>query len=162
LSSLDITAERWNDVVGTNLNGVFNTIKASAPHIIAGGRGGSIVLTSSTAGIRGLRSMADYTASKHGVVGLMRTFANELAEHMIRVNTVHPTGVNTGMVVNPELDQWYADNPEMAANVSGNVLPVELVEPEDITEAVYWLVSDAARYVTGITLPVDAGYTQKA
>jgi len=162
LSSLDITAERWNDVVGSNLNGVFNTIKASAPHIIAGGRGGSIVLTSSTAGIRGLRSMADYTASKHGVVGLMRTFANELAEHMIRVNTVHPTGVNTGMVVNPELDQWYADNPEMAANVSGNVLPVELVEPEDITEAVYWLVSDAARYVTGITLPVDAGYTQKA
>jgi NAD(P)-dependent dehydrogenase (short-subunit alcohol dehydrogenase family) len=105
--------------------------------------------------------MADHTASKHGVIGLMRTFANELAEHNIRVNTVHPTGVNTPMVVNPELQQWYADNPAMSENVSGNLLPVDLVQPSDITEAIYWLASDASRYVTGITLLVDAGFSQK-
>jgi SDR family mycofactocin-dependent oxidoreductase len=161
MSSLDIDARRWDDVVGTNLTGVFNTLKAAVPVMIAGGEGGSIVITSSTAGIKGLRSMADYTASKHGVVGLMRTFANELAEHRIRVNSVHPTGVNTDMVTNSALGRWYDENPSMAANVSGNLLPVDLVEAQDISEAVAWLVSDAARYVTGVTLPVDAGFTVK-
>jgi NAD(P)-dependent dehydrogenase (short-subunit alcohol dehydrogenase family) len=105
--------------------------------------------------------MADYTASKHGVVGLMRTFANELAEHRIRVNSVHPTGVATDMVVNPQLEAWYAENPSMVANVSGNLLPVDLVEAQDVSEAVLWLASDASRYITGVPLPIDAGATQK-
>jgi SDR family mycofactocin-dependent oxidoreductase len=161
MSSLEISAERWADVVGTNLTGVFNTVKVAAPAMIRGNRGGSIILTSSSAGIRGLRTMADYTGSKHGVVGVMRTFANELAEYSIRVNSVHPTGVNTPMIVNPELEHWFAENPEMAANESNNLLPVELIEVDDVTEAVYWLASDASRYVTGVMLPVDAGFTQK-
>lgn len=161
LSSLDIDADRWADVLGTNVTGVFNTLKAAVPSMVEKGQGGSIVLTSSTAGIRGLRSMADYTASKHAVVGLMRTFANELAEHSIRVNSVHPTGVNTDMVVNPQLERWYADNPAMADNVSANLLPVDLVEASDISEAVLWLASPASRYVTGVMLPVDAGFTTR-
>ncbi|MFW0795929.1 mycofactocin-coupled SDR family oxidoreductase [Gordonia sp. CPCC 205515] len=162
ISSLDIDAERWAEIVGTNLTGVFNTIKAAVPPMIERGAGGSVILTSSTAGIKGLRSMADYTASKHGVVGLMKTFANELAPHNIRVNTVHPTGVRTDMVDNPQLSDWYAANPDMANNVSGNLLPVDLVEAQDISEAVLFLASDSSRYITGVQLPIDAGFTEKA
>ena len=153
------------DIIALDRRAPFDTVpytlKAAVPTMSAGAAGGSIVLTSSTAGLRGLRSMADYTATKHGVVGLMRTFANELAEHGIRVNSVHPTGVNTDMVTNPALRRWYEDNPSMAANVSGNLLPVDLVEAADVSEAVAWLASDAARYVTGVTLPVDADFIVK-
>lgn len=162
LDSVDIELQRWRDIIDINLTGTFHTLKATIPSMIAGGAGGSIVLTSSTAGIKGLRSMADYTATKHGVVGLMRTFANELAPHKIRVNTVHPTGVNTHMVTNPQLVQWYSDHPDMANNVSANLLPVELVDPHDISEAILYLASDAARYVTGLELKIDAGFTERA
>ena len=130
--------------------------------MIERGEGGSIVLTSSTAGIKGLRSMADYTASKHGVVGLMKTFANELAPHNIRVNSVHPPGVRTDMVDNPQPAAWYDENPDMANNVSGNLLPVDLVEAQDISNAVRFLASDDARFITGVQLPVDAGFTERA
>lgn len=106
------------------------------------GHGGSITVISSTAGLRGLRSMADYTAAKHGVVGLTRTFANELALHNIRVNSIHPAGVNTDMVTNPQLADFYAQFPDMANNESGNLLPVDLVEAQDISrvhvEGVRW------------------------
>ena len=162
LSSLEIDDLRWNEVIGTNLTGVFHTIRATAPHIISGGRGGAIVITSSTAARRGMHSMADYTASKHGVLGLMRTFANELAQYSIRVNAVAPTGVATPMVQNAELERWYTKYPEMAANDSGNMLPVELIEAADITNAVVWLASDEARYVTGVDFPVDAGLRERA
>ena len=162
LSSLEIDPQRWSDVVGTNLTGVFNTVKVAAPPMIERDEGGSIILTSSTAGIKGLRSMADYTASKHGVVGLMKTFANELAPHSIRVNSVHPTGVRTDMVDNPQLAAWYDENPDMANNVSGNLLPVDLVEAQDISNAVRFLASDDARFITGVQLPVDAGFTERA
>jgi NAD(P)-dependent dehydrogenase (short-subunit alcohol dehydrogenase family) len=161
LSSFDITPQRWADVIGTNLTGVYNTLRSTVPAMIDRGAGGSVVMTSSTAGLRGLRSMADYTASKHGVVGLMRTFANELAEHSIRVNSVHPTGVSSPMVVNPVTQAWFASNPAMGDNASANLLPVELVEPRDISEAVLWLASDASRYVTGVALPVDAGFSAR-
>jgi len=162
ISSLEITAERWRDIIDVNLTGTFNTIKAAVPSMIERGQGGSVILTSSTAGIKGLRSMADYTASKHGVVGLMRTFANELAPHNIRVNSIHPTGVRTDMVTNPQLVDWYAANPDMAANVSGNLLPIDLVEASDVSNAVLFLASDASRFITGVRLPVDAGFTEKA
>ncbi|TDD90524.1 NAD(P)-dependent oxidoreductase [Saccharopolyspora karakumensis] len=160
LSSLEIDDARWEEVVGTNLTGVFNTIRAAAPIMIEAGRGGAIIITSSTAARRGLRSMADYTASKHGVVGLTRTFANELASHSIRVNSVAPTGVATHMIQNPAIDKWFADNPEMLENETGNMLPVDLIEASDITNAVVWLASDAARYITGVDLPVDAGFRE--
>ncbi|WP_044507350.1 mycofactocin-coupled SDR family oxidoreductase [Gordonia sp. KTR9] len=161
LDSVDIELQRWRDIIDINLTGTFHTVKAAVPSMVARGAGGSVLLTSSTAGIRGLRSMADYTATKHGVVGLMRTFANELAPHNIRVNTIHPTGVSTHMVTNPQLVQWYADNPDMANNVSANLLPVDLVEAQDVSQAVLFLASDAARYVTGLEMKVDAGFTER-
>ncbi|WP_269751276.1 mycofactocin-coupled SDR family oxidoreductase [Mycolicibacterium baixiangningiae] len=160
--SQDIDLQRWRDCIDTNLTGVFNTIKAAVPAMISGERGGSIIATSSTAGIRGLRSMADYVAAKHGVVGLCRAFANELAEHSIRVNTVHPTGVATQMVENPELPAFFQAYPKAAVNLDGNLLPVDLVQPEDVSNAVLFLASDAARYVTGLEMTVDAGFTARA
>jgi SDR family mycofactocin-dependent oxidoreductase len=154
----------WQDVLDVNLTGVFNTIQAALPALVAGGRGGSIVLTSSTAGIVGLSLDTiggyAYTASKHAVVGLMRGFARDLARHSIRVNTVHPTGVATPMIMNPAMEEFIGDRPETMATLV-NLLPVPMVEPVDISNAIAWLVSDAARYVTGVTLPVDAGFTIK-
>ncbi|WP_459985436.1 mycofactocin-coupled SDR family oxidoreductase [Nocardioides sp. AN3] len=160
LSSLEIDDARWEAVVGTNLTGVFNTIRATAPLMIAGGRGGSIIFTSSSGARRGLRTMADYTASKHGVLGIMRTFANELGKYSIRVNSVAPTGVATYMITNPAIQQWYAENPEMLENETGNILPVGMIEASDVTDAVVWLASDAAKYITGVDLPVDAGFRE--
>lgn len=157
--------QTFRDVVDVNLVGVWNTVRVAAPAMIDAGRGGAIVLTSSTAGLKGfglgtLAGMEGYTAAKHGVVGLMRTFANEFAEHGIRVNSVHPTGVNTPMVVNEAMDRVFAKYPEIGDAMT-NALPVEMVEPVDISNAIVWLASDEARYITGVTLPVDAGSTVK-
>jgi SDR family mycofactocin-dependent oxidoreductase len=155
----------WQDVIDVNLTGVFNTVQAALPAIIEGGQGGSIVLTSSTAGLKGNLSLKAvggyaYAASKHGVVGLMRSFANDLAEHSIRVNTVLPTGVSTPMVFNEAMQEFLAEQPGAGAALC-NLLPVEVIEPVDVSNAILWLVSDAARYVTGVALPVDAGFTAK-
>jgi NAD(P)-dependent dehydrogenase (short-subunit alcohol dehydrogenase family) len=133
--------------------------------MIEKGAGGAIVLTSSTQGLSGAGgdgtgATSGYAAAKHGVVGLMRSFANWLAPQSIRVNSVHPTGVNTPMVVNDAMQAFLASNPEMGAALQ-NLLPVELVQPIDISNAIAWLVSDEARYVTGVTLPVDAGFLAK-
>jgi SDR family mycofactocin-dependent oxidoreductase len=156
--------QAWQDVIDVNLTGVFNTVETAIPSMIERGQGGAIVLTSSTAGITGIggptRGGLGYTASKHGVVGLMRSYANTLAQHRIRVNSVHPTGVNTPMVVNEVMQEFLAQDPQMS-NAMANALPVDLVEPVDISNAIVWLVSDDARYVTGVTLPVDAGFTVK-
>jgi SDR family mycofactocin-dependent oxidoreductase len=156
--------DAWQDVVDVNLTGVFNTVETAIPSMIERGQGGAIVLTSSTAGITGIggptRGGLGYTAAKHGVVGLMRSYANILAPHRIRVNTVHPTGVNTPMVVNDVMAEFLAQDPQMS-NSMANALPVDMVEPVDISNAIAWLVSDDARYVTGVTLPVDAGFTNK-
>jgi SDR family mycofactocin-dependent oxidoreductase len=157
-------ARAWQDVIDVNLTGVWNTLRATAPVLVEQGRGGSIVLTSSTAGLKGIGGDSGggqgYTAAKHGVVGLMRSFANTLGQHGIRVNSVHPTGVNTPMIVNEFMQQWLAQDPTITGALT-NLLPVELIEAVDISNATVWLVSDDARYVTGVTLPVDAGFTVK-
>jgi SDR family mycofactocin-dependent oxidoreductase len=162
--SLHEVHDAWQDVIDVNLTGVFNTVETAIPSMIARGQGGAIVLTSSTAGINGIggptRGGLGYTAAKHGVVGLMRSYANNLAPYSIRVNTVHPTGVNTPMVVNDAMQEFLAADPTLS-NAMANALPVEMVEPVDISNAILWLVSDDARYVTGITVPVDAGFTNK-
>lgn len=156
----------WDAVIGVNLTGVWNTVRAAAPAIVEGGNGGSIVLISSTAGLKGLTSPGGsigseaYVASKHGVVGLMRAFAVELSTHSIRVNTIHPTGVRTPMVENEALQEFLATFPA-AMNSITNLLPVELLEAGDISDAVAFLASDDSKFITGVTLPVDAGFTAK-
>ena len=154
----------WQDVIDVNLTGVFNTVEIAIPSMIQRGAGGAIVLTSSTAGITGIggpsRGGLGYTASKHGVVGLMRSYANSLAPHRIRVNTVHPTGVNTPMVVNDIMQAWLDADPHVG-DAMANALPVGMIEPVDVSNAIVWLVSDDGRYITGVALPVDAGFTVK-
>ncbi|WP_368496491.1 mycofactocin-coupled SDR family oxidoreductase [Herbiconiux sp. A18JL235] len=158
----------WDMVNDINAKGVWHTAKAVIPHLIEQGTGGSIVLTSSTAGLKGTPNVVAYTASKHAVVGIMRTLALELAPHRIRVNTVHPTGVATDMILNEATFRLFlphVEHPtrEEAAEVfaTTNALPVPWVEPIDISNAVLYLASDEARYVTGTELKIDAGYTVK-
>lgn len=154
----------WYDVLDVNLSGVYNTVEVCRQQMVDGGRGGAIVLTSSNAGLVGMGGDGPgglgYTAAKHGIVGLMRAYANYLAPHWIRVNTVHPTGVNTPMVVNDAIQEYLEADPSMGQAMS-NALPVSVIEPEDVSNAIVWLVSDAGRYVTGVTLPVDAGFVVK-
>jgi len=152
----EVTPAVWQDTLDTNLTGVWNTMVAAAPHLIANG-GGSIICTSSTAGIKGLPFLAPYVAAKHGVVGIAKTMANELARHSIRVNTVHPTGVDTPMGSGLGAMQPLIDKDPNLGPIFMNTLPVEIAEPRDISNAVLFLASDEARYITGVTLPVDAG-----
>ena len=157
----------WRDVIDVNLTGVYNTIKVALPTMVKQGTGGSIVLISSSAGLAGVGSAdagsVGYAAAKHGVVGLMRVYANLLAKQSIRVNSIHPSGVDTPMINNEFTRQWLADlvaqsdsPPDM-----GNAMPVDVLHADDIANAVAWLVSDQARYITGVTLPVDAGFLNK-
>ena len=166
--ALEVTDDAWREMIDINLTGVWNTCKVALPHLLQGGRGGAIVLTSSTAGLKGIPNTVHYTAAKHGVVGIMRTLANEFAQHSIRVNTVHPTAVDTVLIQNEKTwGLFVPDDPapsrEKAEPIfaSTNALPVPWVDPVDISNAILFLVSDEARYVTGVTLPVDAGYTLK-
>jgi SDR family mycofactocin-dependent oxidoreductase len=163
--TVDEELEQWTDVLDVNLVGAFHTAKAAIPHLLAGGRGGSIVFTSSTAGLRGFGGLQGgglaYAASKHGIVGLMRTLANALAPESIRVNTVHPTAVNTMMAVNPAMTSFLENYPGGVGPHLQNPMPVDLLEPEDISAAIAYLVSDAGKYVTGVTFPVDAGFCNK-
>ncbi|KJE22543.1 oxidoreductase, SDR family [Frankia torreyi] len=151
----------WQDVIDTNLTGVFKTVRAALPALIEGGRGGAIVLTSSSAGLKGTGSPdagpQAYTAAKRGLVGLMQVLANDLAKHWIRVNTIHPTGVATGMTMNESMAKLLAESDNATAAMQ-NALPIEILQPEDISDTVAWLVSDAAKYVTGVALPIDAGF----
>jgi NAD(P)-dependent dehydrogenase (short-subunit alcohol dehydrogenase family) len=162
--SLHESPDAWQVVIDVNLTGTFNTVEVALPAMISRGRGGAIVLISSSAGLAGIggpsRGGLAYTASKHGVVGLMRSYANNLARHRIRVNSVHPTGVRTPMVENDAFREFLAAYPD-AGTAIANALPVDMVEPTDIAGAVAWLVSDDARYVTGIALAVDAGFINK-
>jgi SDR family mycofactocin-dependent oxidoreductase len=154
----------WDDVIAVNLSGVWNTGRIAIPSMIERGAGGAIVLTSSTGGLMGVGTndpgLIGYTAAKHGVVGLMRSWANFCAPHSIRVNSVAPTGCRTPMVINDMLMEMMAANPDMA-NAMSNAMPVDLVEPIDVSNAIAWLVSDDARYVTGTVVPVDAGALNK-
>jgi (+)-trans-carveol dehydrogenase len=166
----DLAGQTWRDMIDVNLTGEWHAAKAAIPHLRAGGRGGSIILTSSTAGLKPLQNLAHYVAAKHGVVGLMRTLALELAPDFIRVNTINPTSVNTDMIQNAPTYALFA--PDLPADErtrealiprfeSLNALPIPWVEPADISNAVLWLASDESRYVTGITLPIDAGQLDK-
>jgi SDR family mycofactocin-dependent oxidoreductase len=156
----------WHLAIDVMLTGVLHTIQVSVPAILEGQSGGSIVLTCSTAGLKGLTStlrmatpgMLGYIAAKHGVVGLMRAYANALAAQSVRVNTVHPTGVASPMIMNEAVPRWIEEYPEVGAGLQ-NAMPVELVECRDIANAVCWLCSDEARFVTGVALPVDAGFS---
>jgi len=157
------------DAVNVMLNGVYFTIEAALPALLDHGDGGAIVITSSSAGLKvgGTRfstmshGSAGYAAAKHGVVGLMRYYANSLAEKNIRVNSVHPTGVATPMVVNEQFMQFAMENPEFGQTMQ-NLLPnVPVIEASDITEAMVYLCGTSGRYITGITHSVDAGLVVK-
>ncbi|MFG1932423.1 mycofactocin-coupled SDR family oxidoreductase [Mycobacterium sp. NPDC048908] len=163
--TLDKTSETdWTAMIDINLGGVWKTVKAGVPHILKGGRGGSIILTSSVGGLKAYPHTGHYVAAKHGVVGLMRTFAVELGAQNIRVNSVHPTNVNTPLFMNeptmklfrPDLENPGPDDMKVVGQLM-HTLPIGWVEPEDIANAVLFLASDEARYITGVTLPVDGG-----
>jgi (+)-trans-carveol dehydrogenase len=162
--SQDLSDDTWEQMISINLSGVWRTCKVAIPHLIAGGRGGSMILTSSVAGLRSYNGVSHYVAAKHGVVGMMKTLAQELAQHMIRVNTVNPTQVDTDMVQNDMMYHLFSpdkQNPtkaDFAAASNATILmPIDWVEAIDVSNAVLFLASDEARYITGITLPVDGG-----
>jgi (+)-trans-carveol dehydrogenase len=161
---LELSEEAWRDVIDVNLTGVWRTCVAAIPAMIAAGNGGSVILTSSAAGLTPFRNTAHYVTSKYGVVGLMKCLALELGEHGIRVNSVNPTTVATPMVLNePTVKLFLPDsaNPtadEFAALMQGShVLPVPWVESDDVANAVLFLACDESRCMTGVALPVDAG-----
>ncbi|MGK2865277.1 MAG: mycofactocin-coupled SDR family oxidoreductase [Mycobacterium sp.] len=163
--TLDKTSEEdWDDMIGINLTGVWKSVKAAVPHLISGGNGGSIVLTSSVGGLKAYPHTGHYIAAKHGVIGLMRTFAVELGHLSIRVNAVCPTNVNTPMFMNegtmrlfrPDLENPGPDDMAVVAQMM-HVLPIGWVEPVDISNAVLFLASDESRYVTGLPVTIDAG-----
>jgi SDR family mycofactocin-dependent oxidoreductase len=156
----------WQDVIDTNLTGAWHTVRAALPALKEGKRGGSIVLTSSSAGLKGTGSPnaagQAYASAKRGLVGLMQVLANDLAPEWIRVNTIHPTGVATGMVLNEAMGRLMAEasaGNDNTISAMQNALPIEILQPEDIANAVAWLVSDEARYITGVALPLDAGFS---
>jgi SDR family mycofactocin-dependent oxidoreductase len=153
----EISAAEWQETIDVNLTGVFHTVKATVPLMIEQGTGGSIIITSSVAGLRGLPFLGHYAASKHGVVGLAKTLANELGEHRIRVNTVHPFGVESGMKLDEMLEGLIMQHPMTLGPIYMSSLPDQYSQPEDIANAVAWLASDESRHVTGIQLPVDLG-----
>jgi len=156
--------ETWQEMLDVNLTGTWRTCKATIPTLIEQGTGGSIVLTSSVAGLSGFGMLAHYTAAKHGVVGLMRALVNEVSSHNIRINSVHPTSVNTDMIHNPAMYELFgvSSGEEFSAVFKEfNALPVDWVEPVDIANAALFLASDEARYITGLTLYVDAGFLTK-
>ncbi|MEV5649520.1 mycofactocin-coupled SDR family oxidoreductase [Nocardia sp. NPDC052254] len=165
----ELTEAQWTEMVDINLTGVWKTMRATVPHLIEQGRGGSIVLISSTGGLQGFPNFAHYVAAKHGVTGLARTAANELAAHRIRCNSVHPSSVLTDMIdheamyrlFRPDLENPTHEDFREACESAMNLLPVPWLEPVDISNAVVFLASDAARYVTGVALPVDAGAMSK-
>jgi SDR family mycofactocin-dependent oxidoreductase len=164
----ELPEANWQTMLDINLTGVWRTCKVAAPHLIARGSG-SIILVSSIAGLRGLLGVAHYTAAKHGVVGLMRSLANELAPHGIRANSVHPTNVDTPLIQNaavasafrPDLDREPTREEFAEAAKSMNMLDIPWVEPVDVANACLFLASEEARYITAVTLPVDAGSTQR-
>jgi len=163
-STLEMDEETWSTMIDVNLTGQWKTIKAAVPHIIAGGRGGSVVITSSLAAIYANPNTAHYSAAKAGLVMLAKVLAKELAPESIRVNTIHPTTVATDMILNeptyrlfrPDLEHPTRADFEEAARTL-NKLPVPAIEAVDISNTVLYLVSDEGRYVTGTTHVVDAG-----
>jgi (+)-trans-carveol dehydrogenase len=164
----ELSDAQWHDTLDVNLTGYFELVRAVVPSMIEAGRGGSIIFTSSLLGTKGAWHMSHYAAAKHGVLGLMQCLAHELAPHMIRVNTINPTMVFTPMIDNESAFRLFRPDLESPTledfaipSQSGNLLPIPWVEAVDISNAVVWLASDEARYVTGVALPVDAGAAAK-
>jgi len=162
----ELAEQTWRDMIDVNLTGEWHAVKAAIPHLRADGTGGSIILTSSTMGLKAEPNIGHYNSAKHGVVGLMRTLALELAPDMIRVNALAPTTVNTDMIHNSATYELFAPDLPAAERTREalaprfqelNALPIPWVESADISNAVLFLASDEARYITGITLPIDAG-----
>ncbi len=168
---LDLDPQAWDDVIDVNLTGSFNAAQATIPHILETGRGGSVIFTSSAAGIGVVANLGHYNASKHGIIGLMKTLALELGPQNIRVNAICPTNVDTPMLVNDKLMKLFMPHLESPSRADAeapdsnyravNAIPVPWVDPADISNAVLFLASDEARYVTGIAMPVDAGFLVK-
>ncbi|MHA3020671.1 mycofactocin-coupled SDR family oxidoreductase [Mycobacterium sp. BMJ-28] len=166
--TIELSEAAWRTMLDVNLTGVWNTCTAAVPHLIDRGAG-SIILISSIAGLRGLMGVAHYTAAKHGVVGLMRSLAQDLAPYNVRVNCVHPTNVDTPLIQNdvvreafrPDLDRPLTRDEFACAAVRMNMLAVPWVDPIDVANASLFLASDEARYITSVSLPVDAGATQR-
>ncbi len=159
--SWEITPAEWQEMIDVNLTGTFNTAKAAIPYLIEQGEGGAMVFTSSESGLKGTPFTAHYSATKFGVVGLAKTMANELGEHRIRVNTVHPAGVRTGMDMSADMDPLIAQHAATLAPIFMNTLPYEILEPQDVADVVAWLCSDEAKYMTGVRLPVDFGNSNR-
>jgi SDR family mycofactocin-dependent oxidoreductase len=163
----EIEPDAWDEMIDIDLKGVWHTIKVAVPHLLERGAG-SIVVCASAAGIIGPPGLAHYVAAKHGAIGLMRAFANELAASMIRVNAVCPTQVDTPMIMHDEIYRMFRPDLEapgkediVGVSTAMNLLPVPWVEPRDVSNAVLFLASDEARYITGTALPVDAGIVAK-
>jgi SDR family mycofactocin-dependent oxidoreductase len=168
VATWEIDLDQWRELIDVTLTGVFVTVKAVVPHMIAAGNGGSITLTSSGAALISGGGFADYKAAKSGILSLTRTLACELAEHFIRVNAICPTAVDTPMIQNETLYRSFRPdlpNPGREDVKAGfqtmNLLPIPWIEAADVSNAIVWLASDAARYITGVTLPVDAGNQHK-
>lgn len=166
--SWTIDDQTWQTMLDINLTGQWRTTKAVIPTMIEQGTGGAITITSSSLGLKATPGNAHYTSAKHGVIGLMRTLAHELAPYNIRVNAVCPTTVNTTMIKNdalyklfrPDVEEpTFADCEEGLAGL--NIMPISTIEPRNVSDAISWLVSDDASFVTGVALPVDAGSTAK-
>jgi (+)-trans-carveol dehydrogenase len=168
----ELSEQQWQDVIDVDLTGVWHTIKAAVPPMIAAGRGGSIVITSSAAGLKGAENVGHYVAAKHGLIGLAQTLANEVARHRIRVNTLCPGSIDTPFVHNeatyrlfrPDLEAvpTFEEVRTVFDTLSLLPLPNGMLEAADVSNALLWLASDEARYVTGVVLPVDAGWTAKS
>lgn len=158
----------FDDAIAVMLNGVYYTIEAALPAMLAHGDGGAIVITSSAAGFKPVSSgfdtmshgAAGYTAAKHGVIGLMRHFAKSLAEKNIRVNSVHPGGVATPMIINEAAGRFVEEHGAFGA-AQAPLLPVAVMEPDAITDAMVYLCGPSGRYLTGVALPIDGGLTVK-
>jgi SDR family mycofactocin-dependent oxidoreductase len=166
--SWELDEADWQTMLDVNLTGVWHATKAAVPHLVERGPGGSVILISSTAGLRGIPGIAHYNAAKHGVLGLARTLANELAPHRIRVNSVHPTNVRTTMIDNPSSAKIYRpdlENPTFSDSLPAlaniNMWDEPYLDVEDVANAVLFLACEESRYITGIALPVDLGMSMK-
>lgn len=160
----ELDEQSFRDTMDVNVTGVWHTVKAAVPHMIERGEGGAIVMTGSAASMSGIPNLSAYVASKHAVLGLVRTMAKELGRYQIRVNAVLPGNCNTPMFDNPGIRRLYVPDAEVpdtetflarAATMSPMRNPY--VEPADVSEAIAYLVGPAGRYVTGVALPVDGG-----
>jgi SDR family mycofactocin-dependent oxidoreductase len=165
----EISPQDWREMIDINLNGVFHTVKAAVPTLIAQGEGGSIVFIGSTEALKGAENISSYAASKHGVTGLMTSLARELGQYRIRVNSVNPTCVDTHMINNdfvyglfrPDLDKPTRE--DVVDTFSGtHLLPVPWIDPEDVSKAILYLVTDTGRYITASTMVIDAGFIVKS